>query len=168
MGIISEGKVRQGSGLGSPLRYDGSPVSVNEVQTITGTATGGTATYSFGGAATAAQTNTVSAATLQTALRALSTINGANVTCTGGPLGTNPIVCTFSGTLAGTDVAMIVVGAGYTGGSATVVETTKGVAPAFQTIAAVAALLIDVTNSILYINTGTTAFPVWTKVGTQT
>lgn len=30
------------------------------------------------------------------------------------------------------------------------------------------ALVIDVTNGLLYINTGTSASPTWTKVGTQT
>lgn len=30
------------------------------------------------------------------------------------------------------------------------------------------ALLIDITNAILYINTNTQASPTWTKVGTQT
>jgi hypothetical protein len=29
-------------------------------------------------------------------------------------------------------------------------------------------LLIDTTNGVLYINTGTKATPTWTKVGTQT
>ena len=36
------------------------------------------------------------------------------------------------------------------------------------TIALKGALLIDTTNAILYINTGTQASPTWTKVGTQT
>lgn len=168
MAIINEGLVRQGSGLGSPLRYAGSPVSVNEVQTITGTGTGGSAVFTFGGQSTAAQAYNVTAAALQTALRALSSINGANVTCTGGALGAAPIVVTFTGSLAGTNVGMITVGSGMTGGTVTVAETTPGVPPAFKAQAAVGALLIDTTNAILYINTGTQAFPVWTKVGTQT
>lgn len=36
------------------------------------------------------------------------------------------------------------------------------------TIAQKGALLIDTTNAILYINTGTQASPAWTKVGIQT
>ena len=36
------------------------------------------------------------------------------------------------------------------------------------TVALKGALLIDTTNAILYINTGTQASPTWTKVGTQT
>jgi hypothetical protein len=38
----------------------------------------------------------------------------------------------------------------------------------FAGTAAKGALLIDITNAILYINTGTQAAPTWTKVGTQT
>lgn len=34
--------------------------------------------------------------------------------------------------------------------------------------AAKGCLLVDTTNAILYINTGTQASPTWTKVGTQT
>ena len=33
--------------------------------------------------------------------------------------------------------------------------------------AGVGALLIDTTNAVLYINTGTQAAPTWTKAGTQ-
>lgn len=35
------------------------------------------------------------------------------------------------------------------------------------TVCGIGTLLIDTTNGILYINTGTKASPTWTKVGTQ-
>jgi hypothetical protein len=38
----------------------------------------------------------------------------------------------------------------------------------YATKAAKGCLLIDTTNALLYINTGTQASPTWTKVGTQT
>lgn len=170
MSVTSPGNVIAGSGLGTPLRNSGNPVAVaavNEVQTITSSQTGGSATFTFNGQATPAQAFGVSAATLQTALRALSSIAGANVTCTGGALGTAPIVITFIGTLAAADQPLITIGAGFTGGAASVVETTKGVtavAAAYAGIAAVGALCNDTTNKILYQNAGTVAAPTWSKV----
>ena len=76
---------------------------VNEVQTITVDATDGTFTVSYGGQTTSALAYDVSAANMQTALRALSSINGANVSVSG----TAPYTLTFSGTLAGTNVAQV-------------------------------------------------------------
>ncbi|MCC5946909.1 MAG: hypothetical protein JJT89_00510 [Nitriliruptoraceae bacterium] len=54
-------------------------------------------------------------------------------------------------------------------GTYTVDGTPSNVAEE-QTLAGVAhrgALLIDATNAVLYINTGTRAEPTWTVVGTQ-
>lgn len=168
MGAIETSNVIAGSGLGTPLRKAGAPAAAaNEVQTITGTATGGSGTFTFRGQATPAQSFNVSAANLQTVLRALSSVGGANVTCAGGPLGTSPITVTFSGALAGLSQPLITVGAGFTGGTVTVGRTTPG-APADGTGAPKGSLLTDTTNGVLYINTGTNTAPTWTKVGTQT
>lgn len=43
-----------------------------------------------------------------------------------------------------------------------------GTSGTFAGVAAKGAILTDTTNGIAYINTGTQASPVWTKIGTQT
>lgn len=114
---------------------------VNEVQGIKVNAAAGQWKATFDGQQTADLAYDVTAGDLQTALRALTSINGANVTVTGGPgdsTGSTPYVVTFVGTLAGTDVAAITTQAGTvalsgsTGGTdpnaATVTTTTPGVA----------------------------------------
>lgn len=102
-----------------------------DVQTvsITGTPTGGFFAVGFNGAVTSSAYNTNSA-TFQTQLRALSSINGANVTCSGGPLPGTPIVCTFAGTLTpGQQPVMVADSSQLTGGSTptvSVAHTTPG------------------------------------------
>ncbi|MDR3639075.1 MAG: hypothetical protein P4L84_35045 [Isosphaeraceae bacterium] len=169
MGIIAAKNVIAGSGTGDPLRNPGAPVAgADEVQTITGAATGGTGALTFNGQSTAALAATASAATIQAALVGLSSIGAGNVVCAGGPLGTAGVTVTFQGALANAPQSLITVGAGFTGGAVTVAETTPGTTATFAGIAAVGALMIDTTNAILYQNTGTQAAPVWTKVGTET
>ena len=94
---------------------------VDEVQTITqdsGTATGGTFALTFGSQKTGTIAFDATANVVQAALRLLSNIGPAGVTCTGGALPGTPVVCTFTGPLAGTDVALMVVdGALLTGTS---------------------------------------------------
>lgn len=105
--------------------------STNEVQTatISGTPTGGTFKLSFKGAQTASIAFDAASATVQTALRALRTINGANVTATGSAGG--PYTITFIGTLAGQNVPLLVLSENLlTGGTAPsvgIVQTTAGV-----------------------------------------
>ena len=100
--------------------------AVDEVQTISSTATGGTFTLSFGGQTTAALAFGASAAQIDTALEALSTIGAGNITCAGGPLPAN-VTATFAGTLAGQDAALITVdNTNMTGGTASIAETTPG------------------------------------------
>lgn len=85
---------------------------VNEVQTITqdsGTATGGTFAVTFGTQKTGPIVFDATASVVQTALRGLSNIGPSGIDCTGGALPGTPIVCTFNGTLAGTDVALMVI-----------------------------------------------------------
>ena len=83
--------------------------SQNEVQTLTedGTATSGTFSLAFGDAVTSALTFDDSAADIQTALRALSNISATGVSCSGGALGTNPVVITFAGEYAGQNVPLL-------------------------------------------------------------
>lgn len=109
----------------------------NEVQTITSTATGGTfklrsGNYPSSYVETAAIARNASAATVQTALRAV--LKGTTpVTCTGGALGTNPVVCTFGGSNAGLDVPLLqVVNVDLSGGTVTVAATTAPTQGAFN------------------------------------
>lgn len=102
----------------------------SEVQTITfyGTPSGGTFTASFEGFGTAALAYNISAANLQTALRALTPIGSTGASVTGSDGG--PYTVTFGGTLANTAVENIVIDpAGLTGGtiSGATATTTEGV-----------------------------------------
>ena len=108
------------------LNTDEGTAAVDEAQTISSTATGGTFTLSFGGQTTAALNWNSTFAQIDTALEALSTIGAGNVTCAGGPLPAN-VTVTFAGTLAGQDAAMITVdNTNMTGGTASIAETTPG------------------------------------------
>jgi len=113
------------SGLYGP--YSGTTEEVQSV-TVTGGPTGGTFTLTFVGQTTAAIAYNATAAAVQTALQALSSIGAGNVAVTGNAGG--PYSVTFIGTLANTDVAqMTASGAGLTGGTSpgvTVATTTAG------------------------------------------
>lgn len=104
---------------------------VNEVQTIEidDTVNGGTFTLSFGGQTTSALAYNASAAVVEDALEALSTIGAGNISVTGA---SPKWTATFAGDLAGTDVALMTGdGALLTGGDLTdvdIVETVTGVA----------------------------------------
>jgi hypothetical protein len=103
----------------------------SEVQSlvVTGTPTGGTFTLTFNGQTTATIVFNAASAAVQTALRALTNIGSAGVTCTGGAL-PSAVVITFAGGLAGQHQSLITAnGAALTGGTvpaATVTETTGG------------------------------------------
>ncbi len=104
---------------------DGAQSEIQKL-TFTGT-TSGNFTLNFNGATTAPITYTagLTPATIQTALRGLSTINGANVTVTGNNGG--PFTITFGGTLANTDVPQIVVdGTNLVPSFSAAVTTTQG------------------------------------------
>lgn len=111
-------------------------VSAVQTLTITSTPTGGTFTISFTDPATGTVYTTAgiaynaSAATVQTALEALTGIAPGDVTCTGGALPGTPVVCTFTGDLASTDIALMTAdGASLTGGTApaaAIAETVEG------------------------------------------
>lgn len=111
------------TGLYGP--YAGSP---NEVQTLTRTSTGGTVTLTFEGETTGtipADATGFTAAAVQTALRALSNLEDADVTVTGSAGG--PLTVTFSGARTGENVgALTVDNTSATGGTVTVATTTGG------------------------------------------
>lgn len=107
--------------------------ATGEVQTITLTgATGGTFTLSFKDKETGPLAYNVSAANMQTALRALSSIGGANVNVSGSSGG--PYTVTFVGSLTGINQPQIVSDpAGLTGSAAVtpaVTLTTPSAGPA--------------------------------------
>ena len=104
-----------------------SDAGTSEVQTvtITGTPTGGTFTLTFGGQTTAAIAYNATAATVQTALEALSTIRAGNVGVSGSAGG--PYTVTFRGDLASQNVAaMTADGASLTGGTSPAVAVATG------------------------------------------
>lgn len=108
------------------LAYNG----VNEVQTVTISATGGTFTLTFGGYTTSAIAYNATASAVQTALQALTSIGSGNVTVSGSAGG--PYTVTFVGDLGLTNVAQMTgSGASLTGGAGTVTiaTTTGGAAP---------------------------------------
>lgn len=103
--------------------------TTDEVQTatVTGAPTGGTFTLTWNGQTTAAIAYNATAATVQTALAALSNIGAGNVTVTG--VAGGPYTVDFVGTLANTDVAQMTATASLTGGTSpgvTIATTTAG------------------------------------------
>ena len=97
--------------------------AVNEVQTVTVDATGGTFTLTYAGQTTSALAENAAAATVQTALEALSNLAPGDVTVTGSAGG--PYTLTFGGTLANTNVAQLTSNAAsLTGGAGTVTHGT--------------------------------------------
>lgn len=162
------GKARE-----APYQNAGAPVAgTNEVQTVatTGTPTGGTFRLQFKGQRTAAIAYNAASAAVQSALEALSTIGSGNVTCGGGPLPTG-VTVTFAAALGRKAVTLLALAenslTGGTNPSVTITETTPGV-DATGRGAPKGAKLVDTTNGIDYINTGTANAPTWTKTGTQT
>lgn len=103
----------------------------NEVQTatITGTPTGGSFTLTFKGRTTATILWNSTAATVQAALEALSSIGIGNVLVTGGPGPGTPYVITFIGKLGAQDVPLMTAAHTFTGGTTpniAVAATTPG------------------------------------------
>lgn len=159
--------------------FAGTPgAGTSEVQTLTigGTPNGGTFKLEFDGQKTAAitwsSTNNTLRDNVDAALEALANIGTGGVAVAVGTMtsGIGTLTITFGGDLAKKAVNLITVADNsLTGTSPTlaVAETTPGVDADFRG-ASKGALVTDVTNGILYINTGTALAPTWTKVGTQT
>lgn len=105
----------------------------NEVQKVMlQGATVGTFTITFSGQTTSALAFNASAATVQTALRALSNINGANVNVS---LTGSAYTLTFVGSLADANQPQVTVNKAGLSPSAVVVQTTAGVAYAITSTA---------------------------------
>jgi hypothetical protein len=99
----------------------------NEVQTLTEGGSGLTSfTITWNGQTTASIDDDATAAEVQAALEALSNIGVGDVVVTGGPLGTGPFTVTFTGALAGTDVAAMTTTPTGGTGTVTVATTTAG------------------------------------------
>jgi len=127
-----ERKLKSGIPLGkntSTGLYEPYAAVTNEVQTVTisGGPTGGTFTLTFSGQTTAAIAYNATAATVQTALEALSNINPGDITVTGNAGG--PYTVTFGGQYLGDNVAQMSATGSFTGGSSptvAVATTTAG------------------------------------------
>lgn len=119
--------IRSMSFAGSTATYQ-TALGTNDVQTISATgATSGTFTVNVDGAVSATIAWNASAATVQSTLQALWTV-GAAMTCTGGPLNTTPIICTYNQALAGTYRNLATIGINsLVGATPTIAHTTSGV-----------------------------------------
>ena len=102
----------------------------NEIQTLIGTATGGTFSLTYDGQTTSTPLDfDATAADIDTELELLSNIGVGDVTVTGGDLGTSDVLIEFTTLLAETDVAEIVVNdIDLTGGTVVISTTTGGYA----------------------------------------
>lgn len=155
-------------------RYNaGAPVAgTDEVQTgtITGSPTGGTFRLKFEGFITGTIAYNATGATIQTAIRLLPCFQDNSITVTGSAGG--PYTFTFVTNQGKKAISTIIALADnlMTGGSSPtlgMVETTPGV-DATERGTPPGGELVDTTNQIKYINTGTALAPTWTKVGLQT
>jgi hypothetical protein len=166
-------------GLAVPLQSAGAPsAGTDEVQTLTigGTPTGGTFRLKFEGRTTGditwSATNATLIANIDAALELLPGIGTGGITTAAGSLtaGIGTITLTFVGTRGKRANSLISVADNSLTGTAptlAIAETTPGV-DATGLGAPKGATLIDTTNGIHYINTGTGDAPTWTKTGTQT
>jgi Baseplate J-like protein len=130
------GMAKNIAGVWRAVAIDGLVPSVNEVQRVAVDATGGTFTLTFGGQTTSALAFNVTAAALQSALAALSSIGPNNVAVTGGPGSAGaatPYLVTFQGSMAGSNVAQMTSnGTLLTGGAHTCTVTTVTAGAATQ------------------------------------
>lgn len=101
------------------IRLDALGLNIDNYQTlsITGSPTGGFFKLTYKGQQTADIAHSASAATVQTALELLSTIDPGDIVCTGGPLPGTPVVIDFSGGRYKDDSAVLTFTHTLTGGS---------------------------------------------------
>lgn len=99
-------------------------VQLGYTATVSTDTTGGTFTLTFNGQTTSALAYNATAATVQTAFLLLSSVGAGNATVTGGPGATAAYSINFTGSLAGTTLAVTGSGASLTGGTHTLTITT--------------------------------------------
>lgn len=121
---IALGKI-SATGLYGP--YGGRTSEVQTV-TITGVPTGGSFTLTFNGQTTAAIAYNATAATVKTALEALSNIAVGDVVVTGGALPGAAVTVTFAGVYSGINVAALTATASLTGGTSPAVAVATATA----------------------------------------
>lgn len=124
--IDNKGITLDGTGMAKTLSMDYNTSSTSAAYTYTMAASGGTFTMTVGAGTTSAVAATATAATLQTALEALSTVGVGNVAVskTG-----NVFTIGFINTLGDVAVTLTANGASLTGGTATLASTQTGAAP---------------------------------------
>lgn len=172
--------VIEGAQTARPLTNAGAPgAGTDEVQTITfgGTPTGGTFRLAFDGRVTAdiawSATNATLLANIDAALEALANLGAGAVALavTTMVAGIGDATITFNGAAVAKKAhPLITVNRNDLTGAAptvAVAETTPGVDATGRGYPK-GTKLIDTTNGIDYINTGTADAPTWTKVGLQT
>lgn len=147
------------------LTKAGAPTDgVDEVETLTIDAAGGTFTLTFGGQETDDIDFDATASAVQAALEALSSVGEGNITVSG--VAGGPYTITFVGELGGLPQTDIVTDdTDLTGGAGTAVITqaTAGVRGDYRG-SPVGQLLIDSTNRIIYENSGSMSTPDWTEI----
>ena len=116
-----------------PVTFLANGTSAVQTVAVTGAPTGGTFTLTFGGLTTAPLAYDATAAQVQAALLALSSVGAGNLAASGGPLPGSPVSAAFQGALGAQPLAaMTADGSGLTGGSSpavAVATATAGVAP---------------------------------------
>jgi hypothetical protein len=130
-GLIRASGGQMRTNIGTPVSvgggYPGTGVGIDEAQQIatSGTVSGGTFTLTFKGQTTGPIPWNSSAGTVQGALEALSTISVGDVLVSGGALPASPMVVSFRGAEADTDVPAITAdGTALTGTAPGIAVTT--------------------------------------------
>jgi len=147
----------------------GSVITRNEVQSLVlGPATAGTFTLTFDGQTTAGIAWNATAAVVVAALEALSNIAPGDVSATGGPLPSTPIVITFAGVYAGVNVPQMTGnGTALTGTSTvTITTTTQGAhigyrAPAVNTDPTPNGVAVEAWSRAVLNNSFAADLPYW-------
>lgn len=165
-------------GVVGPLPFAGVPsTGTSEVQTVTFGGTwlaAETFKLTFEGHTTAAitwsATNATLVANIDAALEALPNVGTGGVTTAVGTMtdGIGTITLTAGGDLAKKAIGTMTVAVNNSAeGTLAIAETTPGVDSTYRGLKK-GGLISDITNGVLYINTGTPFSPTFTKVGTQT
>lgn len=130
--------------------------ALNEIQTvsITGAPTGGSFTLTFGAQTTGAIAWNATAAQVQSALQALSSIGAGNVSVAGGPGPSSAWVVTFTGTLGAAGQALMTHADSFTGGTSPAASVTRTQAgAAYATVSATTYTVQSCGGFILFTST---------------